>query len=106
MKNLPYKKAPCKDCPFRTDSLKGWLGENRMEEILDQESFVCHKTSNLEDHNKRQCVGHMTICKESNVFVRTAHLMNIPIEIRNTKVIFDNKQDLINHHSSSIDKDE
>ena len=44
MDNLPYMKSPCADCPFRKDSLKGWLGADRMEEILGQESFVCHKT--------------------------------------------------------------
>lgn len=39
----------CKNCPFRTDSLKGWLGRKRAEEIsfaiLEQQgTFPCHKT--------------------------------------------------------------
>lgn len=30
---LYMKKTPCKDCPFRKDSLVGWLGEKRAKQI-------------------------------------------------------------------------
>ena len=41
--NLPRVKKPCSNCPFRKDSLKGWLGEERMQEIVNADSFTCHK---------------------------------------------------------------
>lgn len=42
-------KRPCKNCPFRTDCLEGWLGRSRAEEIIDaittqQQTFSCHAT--------------------------------------------------------------
>jgi hypothetical protein len=45
MQKLPIIQTPCKDCPFRKDSLKGWLGSEQMTEILEADSFVCHKTT-------------------------------------------------------------
>ena len=53
MRSLPHVKKPCKDCPFRKDSLQGWLVKERMAKILEQQSFVCHKKHDL------QCAGHM-----------------------------------------------
>lgn len=58
--NLPNMKAPCVDCPFRKDSLKGWLGGPRMAEILEEDSFVCHKKTDM------QCAGHMIMNGEQN----------------------------------------
>ncbi len=40
---LPCTKTPCSNCPFRKDTLDGWLGEDRMREMLNADSFVCHK---------------------------------------------------------------
>lgn len=44
-------RKPCVDCPFRKDALKGWLGEDRAQEIADaltrnDQTFACHKTVN------------------------------------------------------------
>lgn len=55
MKQDPFKlKQPCKDCPFRRDSMPGWLGARRAREIADSvyeengmgggNVFPCHKT--------------------------------------------------------------
>lgn len=93
--NLPYCKTPCKDCPFRKDSLKGWLGSNRIIEILNQDSFTCHKTNKT-----LQCAGHMITLGDYNVFVRTAEKMNIPIMLRGQELVFNNQLDLIKHHGN------
>lgn len=90
--NLPCRKSPCKDCPFRKDSLKGWLGKERMTGILKQSSFVCHKNINL------QCAGHMIIRKNANEFYRLAKSMNIPLKLKNENLIFNNEGDCIEHH--------
>jgi len=91
--NLPNQKRPCADCPFRKDSLKGWLGEASMREILDTSSFVCHKKTDL------QCAGHMLIKGDENDFNQFAHRLNIPLNLKGKALIFANKQELINHHA-------
>lgn len=55
MAKLPHIKKPCRDCPFRKDTLKGWLGEERIREIITADSFVCHKKTDM------QCAGHMLV---------------------------------------------
>lgn len=100
MQKLPYMQKACSNCPFRKDCLEGWLGESRMEEILQQDSFVCHKTANGSDEAKRQCGGHIAIKRESNIFWRIAKAIGINIEIQNKEELFDNEKDLIKHHKN------
>lgn len=90
---LPNVKHPCKECPFRKDSLKGWLGEVRMTEILDAHSFVCHKRTNL------QCAGHMLIKGEENDFVRLASRLNLSTGLTGHELVFANTSDCIAHHA-------
>jgi len=92
--NLPNVKKPCKDCPFRKDSMKGWLGTDRMTEILDSDTFVCHKKMDL------QCAGHMLLLKKENIFYRMAQAMKIDLGLSGEELVFDNKKDCINHHSN------
>lgn len=89
---LPYVKQPCKDCPFRKDSLKGWLGKERMADIIKAESFVCHK------NNELQCAGHMILNQEDNIFVKTTKACRLSLSLKNKELIFDNKEDCIEHH--------
>lgn len=92
--------SPCKDCPFRKDSLKGWLGKPRIIEILGQDSFVCHKTAHKADKDKRQCAGHMIVNSARNIFVRILRIMKLPINLFNKHLVFDNIEDCITHHSN------
>jgi hypothetical protein len=55
-------KKPCKECPFRKDSFKGYLGGFTVEETLavanSDQSFICH----LERENKNdksECAGRL-----------------------------------------------
>jgi hypothetical protein len=93
MTSLPNCKKPCKQCPFRKDAPQGWLGEERMEEIPQAESFVCHKKKHL------QCAGHMLIKGEDNGFVQLANRLNIPLELTGRELIFDTQEECIAHHS-------
>ena len=72
----PIVKKPCKDCPFRKDTLKGWLGEDRMTEFLNADSFICHKTTGGTLRDRKQCAGHMLMKGHENAFVRHAARMN------------------------------
>jgi len=89
---IPCVKTPCKDCPFRIDSIKGWLGKEKMEEILDTSSFVCHKNNNL------QCAGHMIINKEQNSFFALAKRLFIDLNLSGHKLIFSSRKECISHH--------
>jgi hypothetical protein len=93
---LPNKIKPCSNCPFRKDTLKGWLGAERMKEILEASSFVCHKT--LDQVKTLQCAGHMIIKDEENDFVRLANRFNQPTHLTGQELVFDTKEQCINHH--------
>jgi len=73
--------------------MKGWLGEERIKEILEASSFVCHKKTDL------QCAGHMLIKGDENDFNRLAHQLNIPLNLKGKSLVFKNKQELISHHA-------
>ena len=50
-------KKVCVECPFKKDSLKGWLGEHTVQGILDSQQyetpFTCHmQRDNIKDHNE------------------------------------------------------
>lgn len=93
MKKLPHCTKPCGQCPFRSDSMEGWLGGDRMEEILAQDSFMCHKAP-----NQLQCAGHMIIKGEENAFVRLAAKLNITLDLSGHELVFDNEKDLVLQH--------
>ena len=93
MTGLPNVKQPCTDCPFRKDTLKGWLGRERMGEICEHDSFVCHKNTGL------QCAGHMLIKGNGNGFVRLAERLNMDTGLNGRELVFDNSIECINHHS-------
>lgn len=108
-------KRPCPDCPFRTDSLEGWLGENRAEEIIDsitrlQQTFACHETTGIKGDvpkgGEQQCAGAMImlekierptqmmrIAERLGMYDRHALDMDAPV--------FDGPEEFIHHHSSN-----
>jgi len=93
MKKLPCQKAPCANCPFRKDTLKGWLS-HRIDEIVKAESFVCHKNKQL------QCAGHMILLKEENRFYQLAkRLFGSTFDLKNQDTVFESKDDCIAHHT-------
>jgi len=91
--SLPNVKRPCRDCPFRNDSLKGWLGQERMTEILESDSFVCHKKTD------KQCAGHMLMKGEDNGFVRLAYKFKMPLILSGNELVFESNDECIGHHS-------
>ena len=91
---LPHCTKPCGECPFRTDSMEGWLGEERMSGILEQGSFTCHKTN-----KGLQCAGHMIIKGEQNDFVALANGMGIDLDLSGKELVFQNESDLIAHQA-------
>lgn len=97
MKKFPNITRPCSGhikCPFRKDCQSGWLGRDRIIEIIKGDSFVCQ-----EDHSK-QCAGHMLLLEYNNLLYRTAKRMKIEIGLTGRELVFDSVTDCINHHSN------
>ena len=92
MVEIPCRKKPCPNCPFRRDAMRGWLGAERMAQILDQARFVCHKDNGL------QCAGHMLIKGEANDFVRLAGRLRIDLKLRGRALVFDSERACVEHH--------
>ena len=91
---LPYMKRPCRDCPFRTDAPRGWLGTSRAREILAADSFVCHKKRVM------QCAGHMLLRGERNAFVRAANGLGIELDLCGHEVVFESDARWLAHHGN------
>ncbi|MEY8205005.1 MAG: DUF6283 family protein [Bermanella sp.] len=92
MSNLPNMKKPCKDCPFKKSTIKGWLGKERMTEILKADSFVCHKKTDF------QCAGHMLIKGRDNAVVRLAMALQEDLKLSGREEVFDRQSECIKHH--------
>jgi len=85
-----YMKSPCGQCPFRKDCLKGWLGEERAEQILYSESFTCHKNP------LRQCSGAMQL-GPFNTFAQIGLRLG-QVELKGADKLFESETEMINHH--------
>lgn len=89
MSSLPHVKKPCSDCPFRKDTKRGWLGADRMNELVNASSFVCHKKTD------KQCAGHMLINGQQNDFVRLVGRLGLELELSGKELVFDTKVNTI-----------
>lgn len=91
---LPHIPSPCRDCPFRKDTFQGWLGDDRMAEILEADSFVCHKKTDM------QCAGHMLLNGDRNAFVRLAARLRIALNLTGAEQVFASREACIEHHKN------
>ena len=107
---------PCAKCPFRTNCLEGWLGEERAEEIISgitdqQATFTCHETTKFDEdeeevrHDGEQhCAGALILLEKLE---RPGQLMRIAERLGyydRTKLdmeapVFDDECDFIHHHT-------
>lgn len=93
-----HKRQPCGNCPFRKDSMEGWLGAGRMEEICNSDSFTCHKTNNAQ-----QCAGHMLLLGMDNQYVQLATRLGIDLGLKGRELVFDTISEAIKHHANKRD---
>lgn len=66
-------KKPCKDCPFvPNSSTNATLGDVRMEEIVtavcQDHTFICHKTSDMEQIDEQHCAGALIMLKKEQIY--------------------------------------
>ncbi len=91
-------KKPCSDCPFKKDTLKGWLGCDRADEIANSSSFTCHKTGETGKGNRKQCAGFMILKQEESTFYRLLNHAARQHLLEEEDNIFPSKEIFINHH--------
>lgn len=108
---------PCKNCPFRTDCRKGWLGKNRAKEIsfaiLEQQgTFPCHKTVDYDSEDgegithqdSQHCAGAMIMLEKMqrpNQMMRIAERLGM-YDYRKLVMdspVFGNSTKFIQHHT-------
>lgn len=62
-------KKPCNECPFRKNSIKGWLGGETAQSTFDMVShevdFACHKTRHKEVEEMSRCRGFLLFTKKA-----------------------------------------
>lgn len=101
---------PCKNCPFRKDSLKGWLERERALEIsnavlIENKTFQCHKTIGLK--HASHCAGTLILYKHGKIKYHTNSLIQIaerlgmyePSKLDESIECFHTQEDFVNHHS-------
>ena len=97
MGNTKYIRKVCSNCPFKKDSLKGWLGADRMSEILNSEIFYCHKTTSatLEKgkETNQMCAGHLALSERA-----FAKRVGFSTRKEDIKLLFKTANDCIKHH--------
>lgn len=96
---LPNMNRPCANCPFRKDAPAGWLGRERMEEIVAAPSFVCHKTINKGAKNRMQCAGHMLLMQDNNQFFNIAKRLGIDLNLSGGDLVFTTPEACVEHHA-------
>jgi hypothetical protein len=109
---------PCKDCPFRKDTLKGWLGraaERIASDITtENKTFPCHKTTGVETgfpgrpEDDSQCAGALLMLQQAsqlndNWRFRLAQGLELldMSKLKTNIPVFDSPQAFINHHKNS-----
>ena len=95
---VPSIKKPCDNCPFTSvDSTRGWLGEARIKQCIEADTFVCHKTT-FKGDPPRQCAGHMMLRKEKNAFYRFAKDTHVDLKLSGESRVFKSEEECIKHH--------
>lgn len=76
-----HRAAPCRECPFRTDTEPGQFTEERYEALqctvgrpgreasLGAPLFACHKTL---EGKEQACAGWLAVCGAEHIGVRLA----------------------------------
>lgn len=107
---------PCKGdtpCPFRTDCLAGWLGQDRAKEIIQalydmDQTFQCHKTTGAMGSKAtppQHCAGAMILMEKTgkaNQWMRIAERLGFydRTKLDMEAPVFDTPDQFIQHHSN------
>lgn len=90
---------PCSDCPWRRDSIKGWLGGMTPEEWLDAihgmgDTFIdCHTI------NGPQCAGAAIYRANISKLPRNPMILQLP---KDKESVFSTPMEFLKHHKEKL----
>jgi hypothetical protein len=104
---------PCKACPFRRDSAKGWLGAyDGPEHFIDAHYRAevvnpCHMTVDYDNDDWEdraaeapQCVGQMVMFRNS---LKLPRRWKLPDDVKHDPNVFSWPDEFIRHHGGDND---
>lgn len=110
--NMFALKKVCNQCPFRRDSMEGWLGEKRITEIIDETVkgngyFVCHKTLHLDKDEQKLCAGKLILEGKVNAYGNSSTRVGMAFglvprkydQIEGAELVFESAEECIQHHA-------
>jgi len=90
--------APCSDCPWRRDSLPGWLGEHTPTEFVEmahgEVKYHCHVIVN------QQCAGMAQYRRNVAKQCRDNTILRLPD--RDTTTVFAHPAEFLEHHKKGF----
>lgn len=108
---------PCKGCPFRSDSMPGWLGANSPEEMTSailwhENELPCHSSIDyaradwqekwLAGKIGKRCVGSLIMARRHAKLMRDPdYAAAVKAADRAAEGVFTNLRDFIAYHNSS-----
>lgn len=102
---------PCKECPFRKNSIVGYLGEELYNPKgfllqLDENIVPCHLTIDWENEKLDRaipCIGSMQFMNNSGRLSRAGIVARIQRNYGKNENIFQFYHEFIEHHSKNED---
>lgn len=108
-------KKPCKGCPFRVNSMPGWLGDNTPEAmasalLFHDEELPCHESIDYMDpawHRKwlagaigQRCVGSLLMLRKHSKLPRDRDYADAvkALSDASAEAVFARIQEFITHH--------
>lgn len=108
-------KATCKECPFRKDSIKGYLGEASydpetfLEQLEFRQPIPCHMTVNWQSDNfvnemrkAPACIGALQFMNNSCKLSRFKKIMDLQDKAGKNNKIFMWSADFIKYHKKYL----
>lgn len=97
---------PCRECPFRRTSLRGYLGANRLDHFstlsMSEEPMPCHTKVDYThpdwetvQRSSPQCAGRATLWANTCKLPRNPALLRVKPDRTN---VFNNIREFIAHH--------
>lgn len=107
----PPCQKPCRECPFKRTSARGWLGDDTpegfMATTMADTEMPCHMTVDYEDKkNWRENLSNATQCAGAAIFFANIAKMSrdrsrgqLP---RNKALVFSHPQEFVDHHTLKV----
>lgn len=107
---MKTNKTPCNECPYRKDSLPGYLGDEShnpelfLQQLDCKEMHPCHQMVDWNDYTEKdlgaasKCTGALQFMNNSFMRHRNMEVVKLQQTVGKNKDIMQFKHEFINHH--------